>query len=320
MIINNIQVLRAFAAISVVTVHCLLGIQSYGFQSFNNLVFEDFGVDIFFVISGFIMVFIQNNYKRNSIDFFIQRVKRVLPTYWIYNFLILLLFFLFPLMFNTLKINFDHFLLSLFFLSQLIMLNKPVIIAGWTLEYEMFFYIIFAIFIIIKNRKFFYFSIFIFIILLSFAGLINLLFIEFLFGMLIGIIYNYDSKSKKKNLQKYSYFFLIVGLLIFLGLFFVPLDIHRVVKYGIPAGFVVFGSIYAKQILNKYIIFIGNASYSIYLSQAFSIPAILKLFKIFIPNFSVILIFITLLTISTLFGLFMYYFIERNVNIQIKKL
>ena len=70
MIINNIQVLRAFAAISVVAVHCLLGIQSYGFQSFNNLFFEDFGVDIFFVISGFIMVFIQNNYKTYLVDEF----------------------------------------------------------------------------------------------------------------------------------------------------------------------------------------------------------------------------------------------------------
>lgn len=320
MIINNIQVLRAFAAISVVAVHSLLGIQSYGFQSFNKLIFEDFGVDIFFVISGFIMVFIQNNYKRNSIDFFIQRVKRILPTYLIYNFLILLLFFLFPLMFNTLKINFDHFVLSLFFLSQPILLNKPVITAGWTLEYEMFFYFIFAIFIIIKNLKFFHFSISIFIILLSYAGLINLLFIEFLFGMLIGIIYIYNSKSKKKFLQNYSYFFLIAGFLSLVASFLVSLDIHRIVKYGIPAGLIVLGSIFSKQILNKYIIFIGNASFSIYLSQAFSIPAILKLFKIFIPDFSIMLMFSTLLIASTLFGLFMYYFVERNLNIVTKKI
>ena len=90
MTIYNIQVLRAFAAVSIVIVHTLLGIHSYEFQSFNKFNLDDFGVDIFFVISGFIMVFIQDNYKRNSIDFFIQRVKRILPIYWICNFTILL--------------------------------------------------------------------------------------------------------------------------------------------------------------------------------------------------------------------------------------
>ena len=145
MIINNIQALRAFAAISVVTLHSLLGINSYYFQSFNKLDFVDFGIDIFFVISGFIMVFIQNNHKRSSLDFFLQRLKRILPTYWIYNFLILLLFIFFSSIFNSLKINFDHFFLSLFFLSQYILSSKPVILAGWTLEYEMLFYLLFAI-------------------------------------------------------------------------------------------------------------------------------------------------------------------------------
>ena len=320
MIINNIQILRAFAAISVAIVHSLLGIHSYGFQSLNKLDLGDFGVDIFFVISGFIMVFIQNNYKRTSVDFFIQRIKRILPTYWICNFLILLLFFLFPSIFNTLKINFDHFFLSLFFLSQYILASKPVIVAGWTLEYEMFFYVLFAIFINIKNVKFSYLFIFIFISILSFVGLIDFLFIEFLFGMLIGIIYIYINKLHKKILKKYCYHFLIFGFLIFFVSVFYSLEITRLIKYGLPAALIVLGSIYAKQLSNKYAIIIGNASYSIYLVQGFCIPAILKFFKIFFPDFNVILIFAILLMASVLFGLFIYYFIERNLNLLIKKL
>ncbi len=320
MIINNIQILRAFAAISVAIVHSLLGIHSYGFQSLNKLDLGDFGVDIFFVISGFIMVFIQNNYKRTSVDFFIQRIKRILPTYWICNFLILLLFFLFPSIFNTLKINFDHFFLSLFFLSQYILVSKPVIVAGWTLEYEMFFYILFAIFINIKNTKFSYLFIFIFISTLSIVGLIDLLFIEFLFGMSIGIIYTYNNKLYKKILKKFCYFFLILGFLIFFVSVFYSLEIIRLIKYGLPAALIVLGSIYAKQLSNKYGIIIGNASYSIYLAQGFCIPAILKFFKSFFPDINIILIFAILLVGSVLFGLIIYYFIERNLNLLIKKL
>jgi peptidoglycan/LPS O-acetylase OafA/YrhL len=318
--IYNIQVLRAFAAVSIVIVHTLLGIHSYGFQSLNKFNLDDFGVDIFFVISGFIMVFIQNNYKRNSIDFFIQRVKRILPIYWICNFIILLLFLLFPAIFNTLKINFDHFFLSLFFLSQYIFLDKPIIIAGWTLEYEMLFYFLFAIFINIKNIKFSYFFIFITITILCFTGLINLIFIEFLFGMLIGIIYINSSKVKIFFLHNYCYYFLIFGFIILFLPIFNSLELNRLIKYGLPSTLIVLGSIYAKQITNKYAILIGNASYSIYLAQGFCIPAILKFFKIFFPEFNVVIIFFILLIGSVLFGLFIYYFIERNLSLLIKKL
>lgn len=321
MIINNIQALRAFAAISVVVVHSLLGIHGYGLQSFTRFLdLGDFGVDIFFIISGFIMVFIQNNFKRTSADFFIQRLKRIVPTYWFYNFLILLLFFLFPSIFNTIHLNFYHFFLSLFFLSQHIFLHPPIIRAGWTLEYEMVFYILFAICINIKNIRFSYFFIFIIVTYLSFIKKIDFIFIEFLFGMLVGIIYINTSKLQKKKLQNYSYLFLVFGLLILFILIFISLDSHRVIKYGIPSAFIVFGSVFAKQILNKYIVFIGSASYSIYLAQAFFIPAILKSFKIFALDFNIIVIFMILLIGSVLFGLFMYHFVERYFNIFIKKL
>ena len=301
-------------------VHSLLGIHSYGFQSLNKFYLDDFGVDIFFVISGFIMVFIQSNYKRDSIDFFIQRIKKILPIYWFCNFLILLLFFLFPAIFNTLKINFDHFFLSLFFLSQYIFLDKPIIVAGWTLEYEMLFYFLFAIFINIKNIKFSYFFIFITIAILCFTGLINLIFIEFLFGMLIGIIYINSSKAQNKILHNYCYYFLIFGIIILFLSIFNSLEVNRLIKYGLPSTLIVLGSIYAKQITNKCAILIGNASYSIYLAQGFCIPAILKFFKIFSPEFNVVIIFFILLIGSVLFGLFIYYFIERNLSLLIKKL
>jgi exopolysaccharide production protein ExoZ len=320
-IINNIQVLRAFAAVSVIFFHSLIGIRDYEFQLFAKFFdLGDFGVDIFFVISGFIMVFIKNKYKRNSINFISQRLKRIVPLYWFFNFLILFLFLLFPSIFNTLQISFYHFFLSLFFLSQYIFLSYPIVTAGWTLEYEFFFYILFAIFININNVRLFYFTIFSIIIFFYFLGAVNAIFIEFLFGMIIGIIYIYKNKLQKKILKNYCYYFIIFGFIFLLVSVFTSLEIHRLIKYGFPSSLIVLGCIFAKQISNKYAILIGNASYSIYLAQGFFIPASLKFFKIFFYDLNVIVIFTILLIGSLLFGLFIYYFIDRNLNLLIKKL
>ena len=66
--ISNLQFLRAFASINVVYFHTLLGSESYG-KSTNILQilggWGANGVDIFFVISGFVMIYshIQNPKK-----------------------------------------------------------------------------------------------------------------------------------------------------------------------------------------------------------------------------------------------------------------
>jgi peptidoglycan/LPS O-acetylase OafA/YrhL len=76
--LNNLQVLRAFAAVSVALYHTfyiLPGMQIFG----------SFGVDVFFVISGYIMARILHK----SPDFFLRRrIIRIVPPYWLFTFLI----------------------------------------------------------------------------------------------------------------------------------------------------------------------------------------------------------------------------------------
>jgi peptidoglycan/LPS O-acetylase OafA/YrhL len=317
-VIKNIQVLRALAAFCVLFLHTVYAVNDYNFfqltKNFSS--WGDFGVDIFFIITGFIMIYVKRSQK-NTFHFLKNRINRILPLYYFFNILYLFIFILFPTSFRTLQINSDNFFLSLLFLNQYINLEKPIVTAGWSLEYEMLFYILFAICMFIRNIKLFYFFIIFLLFLLSFK---DFLFIEFLFGILIGIIYINKNKLKKNIFKNYSHFFLIFGLVtLFVSIFFYQ-ETHRTIKYGIPSAFILLGSIFSKQISNKYIIFLGNASYSIYLSHSLCVIGTVKLFKIIAPNFNGITLVIIILTLSLLFASLIYYFIERNLILLMKKL
>ena len=318
MIIKNIQVLRAFAALSVLFLHTVYAVNDYNFfqltKNFSS--WGDFGVDIFFIISGFIMIYIKRSQK-NVLYFLKKRIIRILPLYWFFNILYLFLFILFPTSFRTLQISSDNFFLSLLFLNQYINLEKPIITAGWSLEYEMLFYILFAICMLFKNIKLFYFFIIFLLFLLSF---LDFLYIEFLFGILIGIFYINKNKLIKNILKNYSCFILTFGFFTLFISFFFYEETHRTIKYGIPCAFIVLGSIFSKQISNKYIIFLGNASYSIYLSHIFCVIGTAKLFKIIAPNFNGITLVVIILTFSLLFASLIHLFIERNLILLMKKL
>ena len=97
--IKNIQVLRAFAAIVVVMYHAVGLVEDYGFSyssykflTFNVGYWGSFGVDIFFIISGYIMFMIQDKKNKSPFEFAIDRIKRIVPLYWLYLLTISLLF------------------------------------------------------------------------------------------------------------------------------------------------------------------------------------------------------------------------------------
>jgi len=87
---NSIQVLRAIAALLVVLEHV----------RFLNC--GAFGVDIFFCISGFMIMFSTHKSTRHFIK---KRFIRILPLYYIMTFGTFLLLILFPSMFEQTKAN-----------------------------------------------------------------------------------------------------------------------------------------------------------------------------------------------------------------------
>ena len=167
--IKNLQCLRAFAAINVVYFHTLLGSESYGKSvSLFSIIgtWGQNGVDIFFVLSGFVMIHTQIQNPKKIHEFYFSRLNRIVPIYWLITLFIVLIYFLLPDIFRNLTLDIKKIISSLFFTSQIVTGEFPIIIVGWTLEWEMLFYFIFGLSLFLKDIRKIIILIFLFMLLI----------------------------------------------------------------------------------------------------------------------------------------------------------
>ena len=155
-----IQVGRALAALSVVIIHSqsvseYVGISQYrhGLWSFGQA-----GVDMFFVISGFIISMVLDRPQSVS-QFAARRVLRIVPFYWFFTAAAVLVGVLQTLPLPTPA----RFVTSLLILPQT---NMPVLGVGWSLEHEIIFYVIAASLLALRRAE----LLFIFMAALSIAS------------------------------------------------------------------------------------------------------------------------------------------------------
>jgi exopolysaccharide production protein ExoZ len=136
----SIQYLRGFAALAVVLYHAS---QRAG-PTFGA---GAAGVDVFFVISGFIMWTISARRATGPGDFLLRRAGRIVPLYWTVTLLVVGLDLVRPSTFPNMRLDAPHVILSLLFLPHRDPTGDiaPVIVPGWTLNYEAFFYAVFAL-------------------------------------------------------------------------------------------------------------------------------------------------------------------------------
>jgi len=147
--LNNIQVLRAFAAITVAVFHT-------GFVLPHLRAFGSFGVDVFFVISGYIMARILDPASVSSSDFFFRRrILRIVPPYWFFTILLFLAAAHSPQLMKSTRATAADLLQSLFFIpfTKSNGLIQPLLFVGWSLNYEMFFYLALAIGLLLYKRR-----------------------------------------------------------------------------------------------------------------------------------------------------------------------
>jgi exopolysaccharide production protein ExoZ len=146
-LIFNLQILRGLAALGVVFYHT-------AFLLPGDWHTEFFGVSTFFVISGFIMCFIT---KDDADDFLARRAMRIVPLYWICTLALILIFSPPPLTYHFSWLrswavsvtDYPHLLRSLFFVPSE---QPPILGVGWTLNFEVYFYGVFAAAIWINRR------------------------------------------------------------------------------------------------------------------------------------------------------------------------
>lgn len=148
-----IQGLRAYAAILVVIAHAML---TYNEKILSNDEFSmpagTLGVKMFFLISGFIIYTTSSGMERGfeSFRYFMKkRLIRILPLYYVAT-----VIYYIKLSYQGMNVSLDQLVLSFLFVPFVNHngLLHPVLGQGWTLNFEMFFYAIFAFAILTLSR------------------------------------------------------------------------------------------------------------------------------------------------------------------------
>ena len=147
--IVSLQFLRFLAASLVVLTHVRLEFDKLGPATIAP--FGAFGVDVFFVISGFVISHIT---ERDTSRFLSKRLIRIVPLYWAFTLALAAISYALPHLLNSAVFDGPHLLASLLFFPLWTEGTgfKPILLLGWTLNYEMFFYLLFYVSMRIDHR------------------------------------------------------------------------------------------------------------------------------------------------------------------------
>lgn len=269
---DSIQTLRGIAALFVVLEHVrFLGCGA-------------FGVDIFFCISGFMIMF---STHKSAEGFLRKRLIRILPLYYFMTAGTFLLLLLFPGMFQQTKADPVFLVKSLLFIPFDIGggVLQPLMRIGWTVNCEMLFYLLFLIAMHISHR---YRG----LVCSAFLGLIVLLeqllplewdvltfygnpvMLEFVLGIIVYyVIWAIYESHRSKPLPG---FLLPLAATAFVGIFVLllasyhhinVLGFRRLFFWGLPAAVLVLCSFVVGLFLKmpRFSVTLGNMSYSLYL-------------------------------------------------------
>jgi exopolysaccharide production protein ExoZ len=291
--LNNLQILRGISALLVCCFHFRESI-NFDHLKLGQILFGkgSIGVPIFFVISGFIMTFTTKNFKfspergikKSVISFYKKRIVRIVPLYYLLTLSWMIIGGTFFMYFSGDLWN--RFIHSILFLPQKD--SFPVLYLGWSLNYEMFFYLIFGISLLFKNHR--YYFIIAFFILSYLIGLFfkfenafykmatDFLNFYFISGIILALLL-----QKFKIPRKQAFFFCIGGILLFSFYFF-----RQSILIGQFLSLVIISFFVLSFLLldfsfhlkgNRFLIFLGDISYSLYLSHPF-VEILFRHFKI----------------------------------------
>jgi exopolysaccharide production protein ExoZ len=308
------QYLRALASIGVVAFH-----------TGRATILGQAGVDVFFVISGFIMWMVTIK-PIGPGAFLWHRVARVVPLYWIATLIMVALH----------KPSAADAIESLLFWPHRDAGGQiwPVLVQGWTLNFEMFFYLVFAGILLIP-RRLQLLSLTLVLCSLSALGLAlrphgaalhtytSPLFLEFLAGVWL-------SEIVRRN--KFPGFKLAVGMLV-VGLlgFAISLrnpapDLWRFVVWGGPSLLVVCGAISIELRHGLPTIgplkLLGDGSYSIYLFHTFIFYAVFYVAKSPVGQWTapIPVVAVSVTVAGTSIGIAAFYLFERPLTALLKRL
>ncbi len=287
----TLQYLRGFAALAVVWLHSHVQLAKTSGLGPSTTTFGDFGVDLFFVLSGFIIWVTTDHERSRPLDFWRRRALRVVPLYWLCTFAMVALLVAVPTLFQESHLDFWHIVQSLLFIPHSDPLQPdvtfPLLQVGWTLNYEMFFYASFGVALLLRPTwRVTAMTAWLAVLVLSGALLspksallatyTNPLLLEFMAGMLIG--YACKRVAQTSLLFGYGLVFLAAATYVVLnhGLDITPMD-WRALCWGLPAALLVAGVVVIERQTTirrvAALLLLGDASFAIYLSHPFTLGA-----------------------------------------------
>ncbi len=324
---DSIQTLRAISAIFVILEHV----------RFLNC--GAFGVDIFFCISGFMIMF---STHKGTKHFLKKRLLRILPLYYLMTVGTFFLLLLFPSMFETTTANPTFLVKSLLFIPFDIGggILQPLMRIGWTVNCEIFFYLLFFIAFHISHK---YRG----LICSGFLGMIVLLnqllpfdfaplqfygdyvMLEFILGILCYYIAEriYELYQNKRIPKLSAPVCLILAVVIFTAFVVTKpniniLDFRRLLLWGLPSMllvlFVFIAGLFMK--MPKLCVHLGNMSFSVYLIHYYPVMFLDRAifdFSVCTP-FSIIGVIISVILCLGL-SFICWYLIENKLTKQLNK-
>lgn len=287
--LESLQYLRGIAAMMVVYYHSVVQIDEVmGIRVLPMA--GSSGVDIFFVLSGFVMWWTTRGRPTKPGDFLLRRAIRIAPLYWIFTLLAAGIALFLPQLVRSTRFDALHVAASLAFVpwwNPLVphddpIALTPIIVPGWTLNVEMAFYVVFAIALHVRER----------VRPLVVAALLTAMFVlartvfagtplqfygtdllaEFMAGVLLAIGLKWLPSTRAG------------GWAILLAVAFVWLwwldehrpDLPQALTLGVPALLCVVAALQIERCGRlprmRLLSLVGDASYSIYVSHVFVIP------------------------------------------------
>ncbi|WP_028696438.1 acyltransferase family protein [Pseudomonas cremoricolorata] len=270
----SLQALRAFAAWVVVCHHFMQIFFDFHASGPIGRLFTErgaVGVDIFFVISGLVIYLSTRDKDIAPRQFMLQRLLRIVPAYWFYTALMGLLMLAASRWMPHQVFEWQHLLLSLLFIPAE---NPggygmyPTLNVGWTLNFEMFFYALFALAFFVRQRHQ--------LVLVSVALLVasellgrfgvlstfysNNIIYEFLLGIAIGVVY------RRGLIREGLWLPLTVLAAACYAIYHLDAS-SRLLHWGLPSALIVLAFIALEPYFrgNQLLKVLGDCSYSVYL-------------------------------------------------------
>lgn len=299
------------------------------------------GVDLFFVISGFIMSAITRDRFQEPaavMEFAYNRLTRIYPAYWFYSLLLAAVYCVRPELINPSMGNRVNFIASFLLLPQE---TLPLLMVGWTLVYEMYFYFIFAVLMLAPRRHVSKFMLlwaaFVIVAVLletppatrnmisPHTLLTSPLCIEFIGGALIANLILSGFHQWRRTC------FAIGGIALIGASFYawacpgvtIINPMHRLILFGLPYMAMIYGAVALEQtngfLFAAFLRPIGDASYSIYLSHTVVINTVGWLWYVLARNSSNLLWLVLMLAASLAAGIASYQYLEKPLLRFFKK-